>query len=296
MAAALGWLVHAIHYVLRRATPRLYSWWIERTPYGLTFPSRRHQIIEEEEIAGKKLLIIGDVHGCYDELVELLEENNARDPKICIVFVGDLMNKGPKSHQVVKLAREMGAYCVRGNHEEVSLREWQKSKTDPCGMKEKFSWLHRLSAEDIKWAMELPFSIRIPSRKVTVVHAGMVPGIDVQNQTPDHCLHMRDVIYDAENSKWRGLKKPQADSVPWGSRWPGPDHIYYGHDARRKLQRYEFATGLDTGCVYGGALTAIFLGEGESAEGRLVSVSAHKVYEQTKEKNNGNGNGSENGN
>ena len=285
MAAAVGWVVHAIHYVLRRATPGLYSRWIERTPYGLPFPAKSHVVIEEDDIAGKKLLIIGDVHGCYDELVELLDKCKARDPQICVIFVGDLMNKGPKTDQVVKLARELGAYCVRGNHEEVSLREWQIHKSNPSTLKEKFSWLQRLSPEDIKWAMELPFSIRIPSRKVIIVHAGMVPGIEVEDQTPDHLVHMRDVLYDSETSTWSGCKKPRAGSIPWGSQWPGPEHVYYGHDARRKLQRYKFATGLDTGCVYGGTLTGILLDKGEGEEGQLFSVDAHKVW-APKEKNN----------
>lgn len=232
-------------------------------------------------------MIVGDVHGCYDELVELLDKNNARGPHICVIFVGDLMNKGPKSAQVVKLAREIGAYCVRGNHEEVSLAEWQKFKTDPSTMSEKFSWLHNLSAEDIEWTMELPFSIRIPSRKIIVVHAGMVPGIEVEEQRPDHLLHMRDVIYDTDRSRWRSLRKPQVDSIPWGKQWPGPEHVYFGHDARREFQSYNFATGLDTACVYGGALTAVFPEEGANG-GRVVAVKAHHIYEQPKVKNKGN--------
>lgn len=290
MAAAVSWIVHAVHYVLRRATPGLYGRVIERTPYGLRFPALRHQIIEEEEIAGKRIFIIGDIHGCYDELVELLEETNARDPKVCVIFVGDLMNKGPKSAQVVKLVREMGAYCVRGNHEEISLLEWQKFNTDPSTMREKFSWLHELSAEDINWVTEFPFSIRIPSRKIVVVHAGMVPGVEIEDQNPDHLLHMRDLVYDTETQRWKGFKKPQLNSVPWGNEWRGPDHIYFGHDARRKFQSYEYATGLDTGCVYGGTLTGIFPGEGteECSGGRVVSVEAHCTYEQPKQKNTNN--------
>ena len=253
---------------------------VDRSPYGLPVPVIKHRVITEEELGGRNLLIVGDVHGCYDELVELLDQCNGRDPRLCVIFVGDLMNKGPKSVEVVQLVREMKAYSVRGNHDEVSLAEWQKHCERGTPLPEKFQWLQKLSKDDLKWAFELPFTISIPSKRVTVVHAGLVPGVELEQQESHLLLHLRDVKYDAGNLEWIGMTKPRVDSVPWASVWPGPKHVYFGHDARRFFQSYEYATGLDTGCVYGERMTAVFPFEA----GRIVQVEAHCVHQHPKSK------------
>lgn len=275
MAAVVAVLTHLFRSALKYIFPASkHSFLIDRGPYGLPLPVRKHQVITEEELGGRNLLVIGDVHGCYDELVELLAKCNGRDPNLCVIFVGDLMNKGPKSAEVVQLVRGMGAYCVRGNHDEVSLREWQKYCEGGVPLSHEFQWLKSLSNDDLLWASELPYTISIPSKNIVVVHAGLVPGVGLECQHLDDLLHLRDVLFVPHSSKWAGFKKPCDDSVPWASAWPGPEHIYFGHDAKRFFQSYDHATGLDTGCVYGGKLTAVFPLEGD----RTVQVESHGIY------------------
>lgn len=275
MAALVALVAHLFRSALKYAFPRSrHSFLVDRTPYGLPVPPCVHQTITEGELNGRKLVIIGDVHGCYDELVELLDKCRGREPDVCAVFVGDLINKGPKSAQVVKLVKEMGAYCVRGNHDEVCLRSWQDYMEGREPLSNKFHWMHQLNSDDLHWLFNLPFTLTIPSLKICVVHAGLVPQVPLSQQSLDCMIHIRDVSYNPLQSKWTWYKKTREGSTPWASAWEGPDHVYFGHDAIRHLQQYTLATGLDTGCVYGGKLTAVFPLEGQ----KIVQVDAHSVH------------------
>lgn len=269
---------HGLSYL--RATLRYFfphsrnPFLVDRTPYGLPVPLIQHRIVEEEELKNRRLLLIGDVHGCYDELVELLDRCDGSNPNIALVFVGDLCNKGPKNAQVVSLVRKMGGYCVRGNHDEVCLAKWERYKGGMVGLDPKFDWLKELTQDELDWYFDLPFSISFPSRQVIVVHAGLIPGVDLQHQSHHDLLHLRSVIFDLRTLTFSSAHEDSINIQPWAQTWTGPEHVYFGHDALRFLQRYPYATGLDTGCVYGGHLTAVFDCDRET----LIQVKAHKVY------------------
>ncbi len=70
----------------------------------------------------ERALIVGDVHGCLDELKALLHKANYADGRTSVVLVGDVCNKGPHSAATVAFCRENNFLCVRGNHDHAALK------------------------------------------------------------------------------------------------------------------------------------------------------------------------------
>lgn len=182
------------------------------------------------------------------------------------MFVGDLVAKGPDSAGVVRLARDLGALAVRGNHDEHCLRWRQDARDD-----RRRAVCESLSEEDWAYLENTPLLLRLEDaydRPVFVVHAGLDP--QTREATDDAFkMNLRSLRDDGSPSK-------RIEGAPWASRWPGPELVIFGHDAVRKLQRHPHALGLDTGCVYGGALTACILQPGHEIE--LVQVPAKQVW------------------
>ncbi|MBU8896756.1 metallophosphatase [Corallococcus sp. H22C18031201] len=214
-----------------------------------------------------RTLFIGDVHGCARELDALLAECNWR-PGDRVVLVGDLVAKGPDSAGVIRRAREGGFLAVKGNHDAHVLR-WHAGRVVP-GKKlkpEHQQVVDTLCAEDWAYLESLPAYRRFPDLNVIAVHGGVVPGIPLEKQPEESLLNLRSIAKDGTPSK------RVDDGEPWASWWPGPELIIFGHDALRGLQKHPYALGLDSGCVYGGKLTAYVL-----PEGRFYSVRAKHSY------------------
>jgi hypothetical protein len=223
----------------------------------------------------ERTIIVGDVHGCADELENLVGECGWQ-PGERLVLVGDLVAKGPDSPRVVALARAWGAEAVLGNHELHVLRahdhaRGNRSLDERPPKPEHQRVAEALEATDFGYLEQLPLWIRLgPERPgdadTVVVHAGAVPNVPWERQRRKHLLSMRSIRSDGKPTKYLVVQ-------PWAAVWRGPERIVFGHDALRGLQLYPWATGLDTGCVYGGRLTALIL-----PERRLVSVAAQREY------------------
>lgn len=217
----------------------------------------------------KRTLVVGDVHGCFDELRRLLDKAKVTDGSE-VVLVGDLVNKGPESLAVIRFARINGMAAVMGNHDDyllrcIAARSRGRDSKDFSDAVKKLA--KRIDDEDAAWLAQLPLFVRLPQHRAVVVHAGVVPGVALEEQTRDVLLTIRSIRPDGTASK------RIEDGEPWAASYRGPSQIYFGHDAVRGLQRWSHATGLDTACVYGGRLTAVDL-----PDGSLVSVASRRTY------------------
>jgi predicted phosphodiesterase len=226
---------------------------LSSNPYNTAMPPKPHITLKAGEIKDK-VIIIGDIHGCLDEAKELLVECKHDPNDSTVIFVGDLVNKGPYSAETVKFVRNMcenrQAYCVRGNHDDfvvaVAMKLFQPKSTLP------YLSSNELSACDLRWMNELPYTISLPSLNAIVVHAGLIPGIPLEEQTAGNMHSMRNIDEQEEGGQKR-LVGSSSDKVgkPWVEYWRQSPHVFFGHDAKRGLQLSDYATGLDTGCVYG---------------------------------------------
>jgi predicted phosphodiesterase len=214
-----------------------------------------------------RTLIIGDVHGCLEELEAIVSAFKPTS-KDHLIAVGDLVNGGPDSAGVLKFARAHSIYPVLGNHEMRLLDARQSKKTSGIRAKDART-LSQLKNGDWEWMATWPHVIRIPSINVIVVHGGFHPFKPWRKQKPDEITSIQVI-----DSKGQPTKRAEApDGKPWGETWKGPEHVYYGHTPRPEVALTQYTTGLDTGCVYGYILSAISLPERE-----IYQIEAQRPY------------------
>jgi hypothetical protein len=224
-------------------------------------------------------IFIGDVHGCARELSELLDElGPGADDQV--VFVGDLVARGPDTPEVLRLARETRAVSVLGNHEHRIIVARQARLSGERGPRlgpSHQALLDELSEEDWEYLMSFPLSLEFADNNVIVVHAGIVPGVPLAEQQAWTLLHVRSITHKGEASD-------KYSSISWAALYDDGPHIVFGHNAQAGLQIHPAATGLDTGCVYGGSLTALVLKDGqepprvEERRDALVAIDARARY------------------
>jgi serine/threonine protein phosphatase 1 len=174
------------------------------------------------------IYVVGDVHGSRSALETLLATLDLSADDL-VVFVGDLVRKGPDSPGVVDIVRDdPRLVSVRGNNEQKVVR----GDKDP-------DWLRE---GDREYFESLPVAVSFDD--ALVVHGGVDPERPLESHTVEELLTMRSPYGDGYDGPF------------WYDDYDGPHRVFFGHTVHDVPVEREHAVGLDTGCVYGGTLTA----------------------------------------
>ena len=232
-----------------------------------------HSILELPDLHGP-FHIIGDVHGCFGELVSLLEklqysvtfdENKKRyivnrPDESLVLFVGDLVDRGPNSPEVVRLVMDMVeegiAYCVSGNHDDKLLRLLMgRSVRIRHGLEVTVSQLRGYEKgfkERVKeFLLGLPHHIILDEGRLVVAHAGL--------EEHHHGRNSRSVrelcLYGPTTGETDEHGLPIR--LDWAADYCGKAIVVYGHTPVHEPLWRNNTINIDTGCVFGGRLTAL---------------------------------------
>jgi protein phosphatase len=234
--------------------------------------------------------IIGDVHGCYDELTALLGQLGYQienGPKVIppfgrrAVFVGDLVDRGPKIPEVLRLVMSMvadgTAWCVPGNHDMKLMRKLKGRDVQLThGLADSIQQLDNETPEFkqavVKFLDDLVSHYVFDDGKLVVAHAGMKEEMQGRGSGK-----VRDfALYGETTGETDDYGLPVRYN--WAAEYRGTAMVVYGHTPVAEPEWLNGTINIDTGCVFGGKLTALRYPERE-----LVSVSAfHTYYESVK--------------
>lgn len=232
--------------------------------------------------------VIGDVHGCFDELVELLTKLGYEvadkqrgfslkpPPGRKAIFVGDLVDRGPNSPDVLRLVmtgvEEETVLCVPGNHDMKLLRKLRgRNVTIAHGLAET---LEQLEAETPAFHEQVAAFIHslvshlvLDDGKLVVAHAGMKESMQGRGSA-----RVRDfALYGETTGEIDEFGLPVR--LNWAAEYRGSAMVVYGHTPVPEPDWLNGTVDIDTGCVFGGKLTALRYPEKE-----FVSVEAREEY------------------
>jgi protein phosphatase len=270
-----------------------------RHVYVLSDPEQAEQLIIERQPLWNNLKhehgpfdIIGDVHGCFDEMTSLLEElgykiTESVDPisfgfEIAhpgghkAIFLGDLIDRGPNAPDVLKLVMSMvkagDALCVPGNHEKKLVRKLMGRNVQVShGLQVTLSQLENERPEFLEQVKlfldDLVSHYVLDDGKLVVAHAGMKEEMQGRGSAGvrEFALYGETT---GENDEF-GLPV----RLDWASEYRGRATVVYGHTPISEAEWLNNTINIDTGCVFGGKLTALRYPERE-----LVEVPALYTY------------------
>ncbi|GAB7360215.1 hypothetical protein MBLNU230_g7976t1 [Neophaeotheca triangularis] len=192
----------------------------------------------------RRLIFVGDIHGCKEELLRLMDKINFDSSRDHLVATGDVVTKGPDNKGVIDELIRLEAVSVRGNHEdsilELASKDVETTQEEPAlDISNKHAkLLKHLKKHHLKYLQEMPLIYRIPAlpkataakhqrkeqdalqEEILVVHAGLVPAVPLELQDPYYTMNMRSInhkshVPSVERAHGSGPKKPWRKVWNW---------------------------------------------------------------------------------
>ena len=242
-----------------------------------------------------RTIIVGDIHGCLDELNQLLERLRPV-PGDQVHFLGDLVDRGPDSLGVVRRVRALlnefpGSVCIAGNHEDKALRYRERGRPLPA-------WAEAAEPADWRFLEELPLIQKLPEYEAVMVHGGFFPAFfeaygelgevpanwrPARGKRADRMRRFLRIRKVNEAGNMVSLYQTTDEDRHWAQTYDGREGFaFHGHDARPDLAEPEIVghtMNLDTGCCFGGSLSAAILEPGMAgADAATLSIRARETY------------------
>lgn len=246
-----------------------------------------------------RFILIGDVHGCIDELKILISECKLNTGDY-IFFLGDLINKGPNSIGVLNYVLFLSEYynvkLIIGNHEEKLLRFLHNKKYNLKAFNQmnlQFDYYElekNISPQILNFLEKGYFSYRIPELDILLIHGGLTKNckLDFKTNNYRYNLHSQGEFkelklitmtrYLDKNGKFVALGNEDENSKFWAEDYEGKfGLVFFGHHVflNDEPKNFKNAIGLDGGCVFGGYLFAYIL---EGNEKSWIKVKAQRKY------------------
>jgi serine/threonine protein phosphatase 1 len=198
-----------------------------------------------------RTIIIGDIHGCFDELGALLE-SVAPTADDQIIAIGDIVDRGPQNEKVLEFFRDTpNAISIMGNHERKHIRSARGEISPALSQLITREEVGERYGDWLKFMERFPRYMELP--EAILVHGFYEPGVPLEQQ--------RDTVVIGTLSGEKYLQETYPS--PWYDQYSGPKPLVFGHHdylgTGEPLIREGFAYGIDTGCPYGGRLTALVL-------------------------------------
>jgi hypothetical protein len=188
----------------------------------------------------KRVFIVGDVHGMYDEFIKLLDSAEYSPTSDVLIFCGDLVDRGPKIEQCLCwLAHVNESYSVMGNHEYKFVRYLLGRKVDSKSLKATIEQTKEWDKKSlIPLIMSMPYCIKFRD-KAYVVHAGINPTRPINKQYKDEFMYTRNLTIGET-------------TAPWWNFYYGEDEIFFGHEVTPKAVHVaDKVYAMDGGSVFG---------------------------------------------